>query len=185
MKAKYFFIIFFIFVVGCKTKQKTILEEEKPVVLLISIDGFRYDYIHKVITAGINQIRNGVEAEWLIPSFPSKTFPNHYTIVTGLYPEHHGIIANNMYDDNFNAVYRISDTKEKNNSRWWGGEPIWVTAEKQGLTSACFFWPGSEAAIQNVRPRYWKNYDHNFPNINRVDTILHWMNLPKKADLNL
>lgn len=181
MKAKYFFIIFFIFVVGCKTKQKTILEEEKPVVLLISIDGFRYDYIHKVITAGINQIRNGVEAEWLIPSFPSKTFPNHYTIVTGLYPEHHGIIANNMYDDNFNAVYRISDTKEKNNSRWWGGEPIWVTAEKQGLTSACFFWPGSEAAIQNVRPKYWKNYDHNFPNINRVDTILHWMNLPKES----
>jgi predicted AlkP superfamily pyrophosphatase or phosphodiesterase len=142
MKAKYFFIIFFIFVVGCKTKQKTILEEEKPVVLLISIDGFRYDYIHKVITAGINQIRNGVEAEWLIPSFPSKTFPNHYTIVTGLYPEHHGIIANNMYDDNFNAVYRISDTKEKNNSRWWGWRTYLGYCRKTRINIGMFFLAG-------------------------------------------
>lgn len=178
MKAKHFFIIFFFVVAACKPTQKLSNEKEEPVVLLISIDGFRYDYMKKIKTPGINEISIGVEADWMIPSFPSKTFPNHYTIVTGLYPEHHGIVANTMYDEKFNAVYRISDAKEKNNTRWWGGEPIWVTAGKQGLKSGCFFWPGSEVTIQNIRPHYWKDYNHNFPNKNRVDTILSWIDKP-------
>lgn len=178
MKAKYFVIIFFFILSGCKSSQKLTDAKLKPIVLLISIDGFRYDYVNKINTPGINEIKAAVEADWMTPSFPSKTFPNHYTIVTGLYPEHHGIIANNMYDENFNAVYRLSDAKEKNNSRWWGGEPIWVTAEKQGLKSGCFFWPGSEVSIQNTRPYYWKDYNHYFPNNNRVDTILSWIDKP-------
>ncbi len=179
MKAKQFFIIILFVAVACKSVQKRTTDNLQPIVLLISIDGFRNDYVQKINAPGINEIRNGVEANWMTPSFPSKTFPNHYTIVTGLYPEHHGIIANTMYDAEFNAVFKISNVTEKNNSRWWGGEPIWVTAEKQGLKSGCFFWPGSEVLIKDVRPNYWKDYDHEFPNKNRVDTILKWIDKPQ------
>src|SRR5690242_15003312 len=104
----------------------------QPTVLLISIDGFRYDYLQRYQPANLNSLAaRGVRAKWLIPSFPSKTFPNHYTIATGLYPERHGIVENNIYDAGFNGVFTLSDRREVENGRWWLGEPIWVTAEKQ------------------------------------------------------
>ena len=92
-------------------------------------------------------VENGVKADALIPSFPSKTFPNHYTIVTGLHPENHGIVSNTMYDPEFDATFSLGNREEVQNGRWWGGEPIWVTAENQGLKTLCNFWPGSEAEI--------------------------------------
>ena len=100
----------------------------------------------------------GVRSEGLIPSFPSKTFPNHYTIVTGLYPEHHGIVSNNMVDRDFPERFTMT-AETARNARWWGGEPLWVTAIRQGLRSSTMFWPGSEAAIQGVRPSEWKPFD--------------------------
>ncbi|HLM00531.1 MAG TPA: ectonucleotide pyrophosphatase/phosphodiesterase [Pyrinomonadaceae bacterium] len=156
--------------------QKTI-KDLKSTVILIALDGFRYDYPEKFRPPTLNKLaRNGVRAKWLIPSFPTKTFPNHYTVATGLYPENHGIVENNIYD--FGTVFTMSRREEVQNSRWWLGEPIWVTAAKQGQRSGAFFFPGTEAEIQGVRPNFWKAYDGKIPNEARVDAILSWLDLP-------
>lgn len=100
-------------------------------VILISIDGLRWDYPEKADTPNIDYlIEHGVRAKSLIPCFPTKTFPNHYSIVTGLYPQNHGIIANNMYDPERNEYFRLSLREAVRDPAWWGGEPIWVTVEK-------------------------------------------------------
>ncbi len=151
----------------------------RPTVILISLDGFRYDYLEKYQPPNLLSIaREGVQAKWMIPSFPSKTFPNHYTIATGLYPQNHGIVENNIFDKGFNATFTMSKREEVQNGRWWLGEPIWVTAEKQGQKTAPFFWPGSEAEIAGTRPTYWKPYDGKMPNEARVDMILASLDLP-------
>lgn len=156
------------------------IEDLKPTVILISLDGFRYDYLWKYKPENLNYLaRNGVRARWMIPSFPSKTFPNHYTVATGLYPQNHGIIENNIYDREFDAVFGLSKREEVQNSRWWFGEPIWVTAEKQGQKAGAFFFPGTETEIKGVRPTFWKEYDGKIPNEERVDTILSWLDLPQ------
>ena len=129
-----------------------------PRVLLISFDGFRADYVDRPNAINLRRLAaRGVRAERLIPVFPSKTFPNHYTLVTGLTPEHHGIIANVMRDPAL-GTFRTDDTLAVWEPRWWGGEPIWVTAEKQGRRTATYFWPGSEAAIGGVRPTWHERY---------------------------
>ncbi|NBC18328.1 MAG: alkaline phosphatase family protein, partial [Bacteroidetes bacterium] len=120
----------------------------------------------------------GTRTEGLISAFPTKTFPNHYTIVTGLYPEHHGIIANNMYDPVFDASFSLGNREAVSDGRWWGGEPIWVTAQQQGLRSATLFWPGSEAVIQGHRPTYWLPYDGDMPGAARVAQVLDWLDRP-------
>ena len=153
------------------------VKDLKPTVILISLDGFRYDYLDKYNPQSLKKLaKNGVRAKWMIPSFPSKTFPNHYSIATGLYPEHHGIVENNIYD--FGAVFTLDKRAEVQNPRWWLGEPIWVTAEKQGQIAASYFFPGTEAAIQGVRPTYFREYNGKVPNALRVDTILSWLDLP-------
>lgn len=152
----------------------------KPTAILISIDGFRSDYIERTASPNLHRLAmEGVRSKALMPSFPSKTFPNHYTIVTGLYPENHGIISNTFYDPEFNETYRMSGPTSRE-SRWWGGEPIWVTAELQGQVSASFYWVGSEAEIRGERPTYWKAYNGKVPNGDRVDTVLAWLELPAK-----
>ena len=148
-------------------------------LILLSFDGFRWDYMDKADTPNLDRlVANGVKADALIPSFPTKTFPNHYTIVTGLYPENHGIIANTMYDPEFDAIFSLGNRAEVQNGKWWGGEPIWVTAEKQGLLTLCNFWPGSEAEIEGVRPTYWVEYDGNMPNTERVNKVLNYLDKP-------
>ncbi|MGH9820525.1 MAG: ectonucleotide pyrophosphatase/phosphodiesterase, partial [Pyrinomonadaceae bacterium] len=124
-----------------------------------------------------NKLANeGVRAKWMIPSFPTKTFPNHYAIATGLYPEHNGIVENSIYD--FGVIFTIDDKKRVSESRWWLGEPIWVTAEKQGEHSAAYFFPGTEAEIEGTRPEFWKTYDGKIPDNDRVDTVLGWLDEP-------
>lgn len=155
------------------------IKDLRPTVILISLDGFRYDYIEKFQPPNLLSLgRDGVQAKWMIPSFPSKTFPNHYTIATGLYPQNHGIVENNVFDKRFNATFTMSNRDEVQNGRWWLGVPIWITAEKQGQKAAPFFWPGSEAEIAGTRPTYWKPYDGKLTNDARVDTILSWLDLP-------
>jgi predicted AlkP superfamily pyrophosphatase or phosphodiesterase len=149
----------------------------KPTVILISLDGFRYDYLEKYKPTTLNRLaREGVRAKWMIPSFPTKTFPNHYTIATGLYPAHHGIVENNVYD--FGAIFKMSDREKVQEPRWWLGEPIWVTARKQGQIAASYFYVGSEAEINGQRPNIWRAYNGKVPPAMRIDKVLGWLDLP-------
>lgn len=152
----------------------------KPTVILVSFDGFRWDYIDRTDTPNLDYlVESGVRAKALIPVFPSKTFPNHLSIITGLYPENHGIVSNRMYDPQFDALFWIGEESEPaRDGRWYEGEPIWVTAEKQGQVSATMFWPGADAEIQGIRPTYWSYYDGTVPNEDRVNTVLSWLDLP-------
>jgi predicted AlkP superfamily pyrophosphatase or phosphodiesterase len=155
------------------------IRDLRPTVILISIDGLRHDYLDKYKPRNLNRLaRAGVRARWMTPAFPSLTFPNHYTIATGLYPQNHGIVGNSMYDARFDATFSLGRREEVQNGRWWGGEPIWVTAEKQNVRAGAFFFPGTEAEIAGVRPTFWKEFDDKFPNNERVDTILAWLDLP-------
>ncbi|MGA9994343.1 MAG: ectonucleotide pyrophosphatase/phosphodiesterase [Pyrinomonadaceae bacterium] len=155
------------------------IRDLQPTVILVSLDGFRYDYLEKYGPPNLNRLaQEGVRARWMTPSFPSKTFPNHYTIATGLYPQNHGIVENTIYDRASKAVFTTGDRAEVENARWWLGEPIWVTAEKQGQKSGALFFPGSETEIGGKWPTYWKPYDAKLANNARVDTILSWLDLP-------
>lgn len=151
-------------------------EKKQPQLLLISFDGFRADYLSKTETPNFDRlIKNGVTAEGLIPIFPTKTFPNHYAIATGLYPENNGLIGNNMYDPDLDARYSMGNRDAVENPNWYSGEPIWNTVEKAGKKAGTMFWIGSEAPIQNMRPSHWKSYDGSIPNEARIDTVLKWM----------
>jgi predicted AlkP superfamily pyrophosphatase or phosphodiesterase len=159
--------------------RSTAVGELKPTIILISLDGFRYDYLDKFSPPTLNALaRDGVRAKWMTPSYPSKTFPNHYAIATGLYPQDNGIVENTVYEVDTRRTFSMSDRAEVQHSKWWLGEPIWITAEKQGQRTAPMFWPGSEAEISGSRPAYWKPYDHKMSNEVRVETVLSWLDLP-------
>ena len=152
---------------------------ERPPLLLVSFDGFRHDYPELVPTPNFARLAaRGVRAESLVPPFPSKTFPSHYTIVTGLYPGHHGIISNNMRDPRWPERFALADREQVQDGRWWGGEPIWVTAHRRGLRTAVYFWPGSEAPIAGVQPDVWFPYDGAVPYEERVQRVLAWLGQP-------
>jgi predicted AlkP superfamily pyrophosphatase or phosphodiesterase len=152
----------------------------KPYVILVSLDGFRYDYAKKYHAEHLLALAaQGASApEGMLPSYPSITFPNHYTIVTGLYPEHHGIVANSFYDPARKETYSSHDSTAVTDGTWYGGTPLWVLAEQQGMRSASFFWVGSEADILGVRPSYYLKFDNSFPNRKRVEQVLAWLHLP-------
>lgn len=151
---------------------------ERPSIILISIDGFRPDYLERVDTPNLDRlVKVGVLAEGLIPVFPTKTFPNHYSLVTGLYTENTGIIANTMYDETMQQRFSLGNRAAVSDGRWYGGEPIWVTAENNGIRTATMFWPGSEAEIKGVRPTRYYDYDDDLNNYTRVDSVLSWMAL--------
>ena len=153
-------------------------ERAAPIVILISFDGWRWDYMARARVPNLQELASrGVRAEALTPVFPTKTFPNHYTIVTGLYPENHGIVSNVISDPEFPQRFTMSAPTSKD-SRWWGGEPVWVTAIRQRRRAAAMFWPGSEVSIHDVRPTYWKPFDDGVSNAARVGQVLEWLALP-------
>ena len=174
----------FLLVVVCGGAGRTFQNREgagdlAPTSILISFDGWRWDYHTKAPAPNLRSLMaRGVRAESLISSFPPKTFPNHYTIVTGLYPGHHGIVANTIKDPETGRTFVMTKPEAVGDPLWWGGEPIWVTAQRQGQSAAAMFWPGSEAPIGGVRPRYWKAYDESYPANDRVDQVLRWLDLP-------
>ena len=148
-------------------------------LLLVSIDGLRpVDITPEQMPRLARLAESGVRAEGMRPSYPSLTFPNHYTLVTGLRPDRHGIIHNSMWDREL-GEFRLSNREAVGNRHWWGGEPVWVAAEKAGLRSATLFWPGSEAAIGRVRPHTWMPFDENSSATWRVDTVAGWLRQPE------
>jgi predicted AlkP superfamily pyrophosphatase or phosphodiesterase len=145
----------------------------RPYVVVVSLDAFRYDYIERYRPASLERLAaRGISARALIPPFPSKTFPSHYTIATGLYPGHHGILSNTFYDPAFGKWFRLKDSTVVRDGRWYGGTPIWVAAEREGVHTSVYFWPGSEGVVQGVRPSAWWNYHASTPDSVRIDASL-------------
>ncbi len=165
---------------GSTAPQRTRALGDYPTpVLLVGIDGFRYDYLDVFEPPNLLAIAaNGARAERLVPSFPSKTFPNHYTLVTGLVPDNHGIVSNNIVDPKL-GKFSLGNRDAVSDGRWWGGEPVWTTAQNNGLPSAALFWPGSEAEINGDRPDFWLPYDDDLPGADRLDKIIEWLALPE------
>jgi len=152
---------------------------QKPYVILISFDGFRWDYLNRGITPNLENIRNnGVSAISLRPAFPSKTFPNHISLITGMYPENHGIISNSFINPFNNKRYRMGDTNAVRDGRWYLGEAFWETAERNGIKTASYFWPGSEVRIPYKHPSYYEFYDHNRSYQKKIKGVIDWLKLP-------
>lgn len=153
--------------------------EDAPIVILIGVDGLRADVLTEFPEATANMralAADGVRASAMIPAMPSVTFVNFYTLATGLYPDRHGIVSNASYS---RSLGRIMARTEHGRSEWWGGEPIWATAEKAGVKTATMFWLGSEAEIAGVRPDRWLPYQHEKPYDERVSEVLDWLDTPE------
>jgi predicted AlkP superfamily pyrophosphatase or phosphodiesterase len=168
-----FLSLLFLFA-GCASHKKT-----GRYVVVLSMDGFRSDYPARAHTPTLDSLAEvGVKSAFR-PSFPSVTFPNHYAMATGLHPDHHGLINNFFYAPDLNLIYRIGDNSVVTNPDFYGGEPIWNTAEKQGVRAASFFWVGSEAPIQGMQPSICKSYDKSVPFKDRADSVISWLRLPE------
>lgn len=155
-------------------------QQSKPYVVLVSLDGFRYDYTKKYSAPNIAAMAaKGASApDGMIPSYPSTTFPNHLALITGLYPEHHGIVANTFYDSARQQRYTYGDNETVRDGSWYSGVPLWSLAEQNQMRAACYFWPGSEAQIAGKRPSYYLKFDPTIPNDQRIEQVLAWLRLP-------
>ena len=154
--------------------------QTKPYVILISADGFRYDYAKKYNARNLLKLaKNGVEAKAMIPSFPSITFPNHWSLMTGLYPAHHGLIDNFFYDYKRKEFYAMSKKENAEDGSWYGGNPLWSVAEKQGVVSASLQWVGSASDAGKMRPSYYYPYHEKFSPNEKVDKVIDWLKLPE------
>ena len=165
-----------LFLAGCATTPAG----QRPLTLLISIDGFRPDYLDRGVTPVLCQLAADGAQGAMRPSFPTKTFPNHYTLVTGLRPDRHGIVDNTMQDPGVTGVtFSMGNKSAVTDPQWWNdATPIWVSAERAGVRTATLFWPGSEAAVQGVRPSQWLAFDQTMPADARVNRVLTWLDAP-------
>jgi alkaline phosphatase D len=149
-------------------------------LVLVSLDGFRWDYPMKF--GAPHLLALGKLGAWapngMLPSYPSLTFPNHFTLVTGLYPEHHGLVANSFFDEIRQARYAINDPHAVTDGSWYSGTPLWSLAESQGMRTACLFWPGSEAKIAGFQPTYYLRFDDKIAAESRIDQVIAWLRLP-------
>ena len=154
-------------------------QRDKPYLILISIDGFGRDFQDLTDTPALDRIANsGVRADALVPVFPALTFPNHYSIATGLYPANHGLVGNRFPSKDRRSYYSLRDRETVEDGSWYHGEPIWVAAEKSGMVSAAFFFVGTEADIGGVRLSYWNSFDESISGKRRVDQMLDWLAMP-------
>jgi len=160
-------------------RYNTVDAQTKPYVIMISTDGFRYDYTKKYNAENLLKYSNeGVQAKAMIPSYPSITFPNHWSLITGLYPSHHGLIDNFFYDYKRKESYAMSDKKNAEDGSWYGGTPLWGLAEKQGMISASLMWVGSASDAGGKRPTYYYPYHEKFTPSEKVDKVVNWLKLP-------
>lgn len=156
----------------------TTAQLDKPYLLLVSIDGFRWDYPSRYDMPALAAIiADGVKAESLQPVFPTLTFPNHYSIATGLYPARHGLVGNRFPSVDRQKLYSLSDRLSVEDGSWYRGEPIWVAAERAGMVSAAYFFVGTEAPIDGIRPSHWRSFDDTITGEDRVDQALAWLSL--------
>ena len=156
-------------------------QQKKPYVILISADGFRYDYAKRYDATHLLKLsKTGVQAESMIPSFPSVTFPNHYSIVTGMYPAHHGLVNNSFLEEKSGQRYSMSAKAKVKEAKWYGGTPLWVLAEQQQMISASMFWVGSEAEIKGIRPTRYYDYTEKLSIDDRINIVKDWLSLPEE-----
>lgn len=168
------FLLFFLLVTGCARAQET------PYVVMVSFDGFRHDYVEQYNLPNFKRlISKGAAAEALIPSFPSKTFPNHYTLVTGLYPGNHGLVDNEFYDPVQKKLYATKNRMMVEDSSFYGGTPLWQLTQQHGMKSASFYWVGSEGRILGSHPDYYRVYDAKVKNEDRIEQTINWLKLPE------
>ena len=180
---KHLFALLFVLLGACSvsTTRRDVPPRPTP-LLLVSIDGFRADYLDRGLTPTLNALADkGVRAEYMRPSFPSLTFPNHYALITGLRPDRNGIVANTMEDDQIpGQKFAHWNRDAVQNPRWWNqGTPLWITAQRNGLHSGVMFWPGSEAPVHGAQAEFWSSYDKKMAAVSRVDTVLGWLDLPE------
>ncbi len=179
MKSRIFSCLFIILSLVLFSCNRTSSKNDKYAVVL-SLDGFRYDYASRSNTPTLDSLAAiGVQAGFR-PEFPSNTFPSHYAMATGLYPDHHGLINNSFYAPDLDLIYTIGNREAVENPAFYGGEPIWNTAERQGVKAATFFWVGSETAVGGHQASIWKKYDSSVPYRDRADSVITWLQLPKE-----
>ncbi len=151
----------------------------KPYLILVSIDGFRWDYSRRFDTPALDRIAaNGVRAAALIPVYPTLTFPNHYSIATGLYPANHGLVGNRFPSKDRRHFFSLHDRSTVEDGSWYAGEPVWVAAERHGLVSAAFFFVGTEADVAGIRPTHWQTFNPAIAAVRRVDQAIAWLSMP-------
>ena len=164
---------------GARRDPEVVVAPGRPYVVVVSLDAFRHDFIERYAPRSLARLaERGIVARALIPPFPSKTFPSHYTIATGLFPGQHGVISNSFFDPSFGRWFRVKDTVTVRDGRWYGGTPIWVAAEREGVRTSVYFWPGSEAVVQGLRPSRWWRYRASVPDSERVDASVAQLRLP-------
>jgi len=155
-------------------------DTEQPYLIVLSLDGFRWDYPEKAYTPTLDSLANaGSRAESIIPCFPTKTFPNHYSIATGLYPDNHGLVLNNFYATDLKREYSVYKRETVQDGAFYGGTPIWNAAESNGIKSATMFWVGSAADINDSKPSIWMEYNKQLSLDSRIDTLVNWLTLPE------
>ncbi len=154
--------------------------KSKPYVIMISTDGFRYDYAEKYNAQNLLKLSNsGIRAKAMIPSYPSITFPNHWSLITGLYPSHHGLVDNFFYDYKIGKGYAMNKKENAEDGSWYGGTPLWTLAEKQGIVSASLQWVGSASDAGGKRPTYYYPYHEKFKPEEKVNKVINWLKLPE------
>ncbi len=166
---------------GCASRLPLPRQDDGPLLVLVSFDGFRWDYATRAPAPNLRRLAaRGVRAEGLIPGYPTKTMPNHYSIVTGLHPANHGMVANAILDPATGRRFDRTKRAELEDPMWWGGDPIWNVVQRAGLTAATMFWAGSEAPIGGMRPRFWREFDDTVSGPDRVDQVLTWLDAPER-----
>jgi len=183
MKKFFSFLLTFVIVLLCvsvhaQSKHQQLKNDRY--VVIVSMDGFRWDYNLMYETPFLDSLAQAGTDARMRPSYPSKTFPNHYTIATGLVPDHHGIIANKFTDCKTGRKFSLSNPETKYDGSFYGGEPIWITAQRQGVNAGIVYWPGSDVEIQGIRPYVYHVYDDNLlPFDERIDEVKRILTLPE------
>lgn len=155
-------------------------QRDKPYLVLVSLDGFRWDFQDLHETPALDRLTaNGVRAEQMIPVFPTLTFPNHYSIATGLYPAAHRLIGNTFPNADLSEWYSLGRREAVQNGAWYAGEPVWVAAEKAGMVTAAYYFVGTEANIQGIPMTYWHQFDASVPGLERVEQVIRWLSMPE------